>query len=114
PEDVELIYLEDLAAKMPATCKRQAFISMILPGSMKRMCPKSYSDIRSVATVLFSSGSTGTPKGVVLTHHNFTSNLSGLMRVCAVDKDDSLLGSMPMFHCFGFLSAFWMPLSQHN
>jgi len=116
PEGVEVIFLEDLARSMPASCKRNAFLSILMPAFMtsRKLFPKSAKDINSVATVLFSSGSTGTPKGVVLTHHNFTSNLSGLMRVCAVDKKDSLLGSMPMFHCFGFLSAFWLPISQHN
>jgi acyl-[acyl-carrier-protein]-phospholipid O-acyltransferase / long-chain-fatty-acid--[acyl-carrier-protein] ligase len=116
PEGVEIVYLEEVAKNMPADCKSKAMRSLMVPSFIleKQLFPKSCRDIHSVATVLFSSGSTGTPKGVVLTHLNFTSNLSGLMRVFNVDKSDSLLGSMPLFHCFGFLSSFWLPLSYHN
>ena len=116
PEDVEIVYLEDLRKQITGSMKRRAFFSIMKPYfiSLKSMCPKSYKNIHSVATVLFSSGSTGTPKGVVLSHYNFTSNLSGMLRVTDVRKEEVLLGTMPLFHCFGFLSAFWMPIKNHN
>ena len=116
PEGVEVVYLENVAKNMPADCKSKAIRSLLLPSFMleKKLFPNSARNIHTTATVLFSSGSTGTPKGVVLSHYNFTANLSGLMKVCNVDKSDSFLGSMPLFHCFGFLSAFWLPLTYHN
>ncbi|MCM8531760.1 MAG: AMP-binding protein, partial [Lentisphaeraceae bacterium] len=116
PEGVEIVYLEEVAKNMPADCKSKAIRSLLLPSFMleKKLFPKSARNIHSTATVLFSSGSTGTPKGVVLTHHNFASNLSGIYRVFNVQSGDSLLGSMPLFHCFGFLSSFWLPLAYHN
>ena len=116
PEDVEIIYLEDLRKTLPKSCKRKAMMQALLPSSyiINKYCPKSGNDIHTTATVLFSSGSTGTPKGVVLSHHNFTSNLSSLLRMIDLQKDDVVLGTMPLFHCFGFLSAFWMPIMNHN
>ena len=116
PDNVEVVYLEDLRKIITPELKRKAVFSILSPAkmSLKNLCPNSAFDVNSVATVLFSSGSTGTPKGVVLTHCNFTSNLSGMMRVADVSKQETLLGTMPLFHCFGFLSAFWMPLMNHN
>ena len=116
PDSVEIVYLEDVAKNMPSEHKRAAVLSILKPASfaMKSLCPESAFNIHSVATVLFSSGSTGTPKGVVLTHYNFTSNLSGMLRVANVTKQEKVLGTMPLFHCFGFLSAFWLPLMSHN
>ena len=116
PENVEVVYLEDMAKTITGKMKSDAFFSILQPAkfSLKNLCPASAFDIHSVATVLFSSGSTGTPKGVVLTHYNFTANLSGMLRVANVSKQEILLGTMPLFHCFGFLSAFWMPLFNHN
>lgn len=116
PEDIELVYLEDLAKKIPMNCKLKAALSIAKPRfwASRQLFPKTRKDIHATATVLFSSGSTGTPKGVVLSHYNFTSNLSGIKRVCDVNKEDILLGTLPLFHCFGFLSAFWMPLTNYN
>ena len=116
PENVEVVYLEDLRKEISGGMKRDALFSIACPSrlALKNLCPDSAFDVNSVATVLFSSGSTGTPKGVVLTHCNFTSNLSGMMRVADVGKQEKILGTMPLFHCFGFLSAFWMPLMNHN
>ena len=116
PEGVEIVYLEEVAKNMPSDCKSKAIRSLFLPSFIleRKLFPKSAHDVNTTATVLFSSGSTGTPKGVVLSHYNFSSNLSGLLRVCDVDGDDSLLGSMPLFHCFGFLSSFWLPIAYHN
>jgi len=116
PDSVEVVYLEDLRKIITPEMKRNALFSVLTPSkaALKSLCPDSAFDVNSVATVLFSSGSTGTPKGVVLSHRNFTSNLSGMMRVADVGKQEKILGTMPLFHCFGFLSAFWMPLMNHN
>ncbi|MCM8527629.1 MAG: AMP-binding protein, partial [Lentisphaeraceae bacterium] len=116
PESVEVVYLEDLRKSITGKMKSDAFFSILQPAnfSLKKLCPNSAFNNHAVATVLFSSGSTGTPKGVVLSHYNFTSNLSGMIRVANVSKNEVLLGTMPLFHCFGFLSAFWMPLMNHN
>ncbi|MHC4269804.1 MAG: acyl-[ACP]--phospholipid O-acyltransferase [Planctomycetota bacterium] len=63
-----------------------------------------------LATVMFSSGSTGEPKGVMLTHTNINSNIEGLYQVFHTQKDDVVMGVVPMFHSFGFTGALWYPL----
>lgn len=61
------------------------------------------------ATIIFSSGSTGTPKGVVLTHYNILSNIEGVGQALPVGHRDRLLGVLPFFHSFGFMSL-WFSL----
>ncbi len=61
------------------------------------------------ATIIFSSGSTGTPKGVVLTHYNILSNVEGVGQALNVGHRDRLLGVLPLFHSFGFMSL-WFSL----
>jgi acyl-[acyl-carrier-protein]-phospholipid O-acyltransferase/long-chain-fatty-acid--[acyl-carrier-protein] ligase len=60
-----------------------------------------------VATVIFSSGSTGDPKGVLLTHFNIGSNVEACLQAIRVRPADRLLGILPMFHSFGYLSL-WL------
>ena len=105
PDGIEAIYLEDLAKGITKGDLFKACIRALLPSRMI-----SNSQAEDTATVLFSSGSTGTPKGVVLSHRNVSSNLNSLSDVCALTKADRVLGHMPLFHSFGFLSAFWLPI----
>ena len=116
PESLEIIYLEDIAKNMPSKFKKRAIMQYLAPAFMteKKLFPKTARNPEAVATVLFSSGSTGTPKGVVLTHRNFSSNLLGMLKVCGMTNKDTVLGTLPLFHCFGFLSAFWLPILNHN
>jgi acyl-[acyl-carrier-protein]-phospholipid O-acyltransferase/long-chain-fatty-acid--[acyl-carrier-protein] ligase len=64
-----------------------------------------------VATVIFSSGSTGEPKGVELTHGNIASNVRGVTQIMPVEDKDRLLGLLPLFHSFGYLSV-WFALQR--
>jgi acyl-[acyl-carrier-protein]-phospholipid O-acyltransferase/long-chain-fatty-acid--[acyl-carrier-protein] ligase len=64
-----------------------------------------------LATVIFSSGSTGDPKGVMLSHYNIVSNVEQLGQVFAFEKEDRILGVLPLFHSFGFTGTFALPLS---
>ena len=67
-------------------------------------------DMNNLATIMFTSGSTGEPKGVMLTHKNITSNLEGLYQVFHVQKNDVVMGILPLFHSFGFTATMWFPL----
>ncbi len=63
-----------------------------------------------LATVMFSSGSTGQPKGVMLTHANIASNVEAVYDVFQITRRDVVLGSLPLFHSFGFTGTLWLPV----
>ncbi|MEL6340357.1 MAG: AMP-binding protein [Myxococcota bacterium] len=66
----------------------------------------------SVASLIFTSGTTGTPKGVMLSHRNFTFEVSRLAGVFELDEDDHLLSVLPLHHTFEFTAGFLLPLSR--
>jgi acyl-[acyl-carrier-protein]-phospholipid O-acyltransferase / long-chain-fatty-acid--[acyl-carrier-protein] ligase len=63
-----------------------------------------------VATILYSSGSTGVPKGIMLSHENVLANMDAVAQVYSVNEQDSMLGSLPFFHSFGFVYTLWFPI----
>jgi acyl-[acyl-carrier-protein]-phospholipid O-acyltransferase / long-chain-fatty-acid--[acyl-carrier-protein] ligase len=107
PDTCTPIYLEDIAKSITKVDVIKALISIARPSHW--ICKARIDD---TATILFSSGSTGTPKGVELTHLNVSSNLDSLGMVCDLNQNDVVLGHMPLFHAFGYLSAFYLPISQ--
>jgi acyl-[acyl-carrier-protein]-phospholipid O-acyltransferase/long-chain-fatty-acid--[acyl-carrier-protein] ligase len=112
PRD-EFVYLEYVMKTVALPNKLYGvFAALLLPSYIARRIyfPKTASSVHNTATVLFSSGSTGTPKGVVLTHHNFSSNLNGVVRILGMDRDEVILGSLPFFHSFGYMATMWLPL----
>ena len=67
---------------------------------------------RSLASIVFTSGTTGTPKGVMLTHGNFTAQVSSLGRVFALTTDDVVLSLLPLHHTFEFTCGMLLPLAS--
>jgi len=68
-----------------------------------------YGDHEETA-LLFTSGSGGEPKAVVLTHRNILANTAQIAAVLGQVHLDSILGSLPVFHSFGFTVTFWWPM----
>ncbi len=62
------------------------------------------------AAVLFTSGSEGKPKGVVLSHWSILSNVHQCLTVMDVSRADKILSAMPVFHSFGLMAGFMLPL----
>jgi len=110
PEGVNLVYLEDVVGAVGILTRICALIaSVTLPISwLESYCGASaHPTIDSNATVIFSSGSTGEPKGVMLSHYNVISNVEAVGQVMTVNDEDRLLGILPLFHSFGFMSLWY-------
>jgi acyl-[acyl-carrier-protein]-phospholipid O-acyltransferase/long-chain-fatty-acid--[acyl-carrier-protein] ligase len=105
----------DIAALMKSfpksSLKRWGLLALALPAPLLRrwIDLPCYGD-REEAAMLFTSGSAGEPKGVVLTHRNILANTAQIGAVLAQMKIDSILGSLPVFHSFGFTVMFWWPI----
>jgi long-chain acyl-CoA synthetase len=53
------------------------------------------------AVILYTSGTTGRPKGAELTHRNLAANVDVMLDLLSVERDDVVLGALPLFHSFG-------------
>lgn len=106
-QQVELVYLEDLAQSLSVTDKLKAALQSKTADfwyKHQRFSPD------SAAVVLFTSGSEGEPKGVVLSHANILSNHKQLKARINFNSQDVVLNFLPMFHSFGFTVGTMLPV----
>lgn len=96
---VNLIYLEDLAAKINLAFKLKGLYQSKTAHYWYKHTNHSP---ESPAVILFTSGSEGTPKGVVLSHSNILANHKQLVSRISFTAQDLVLNVLPMFHSFGF------------
>jgi acyl-[acyl-carrier-protein]-phospholipid O-acyltransferase/long-chain-fatty-acid--[acyl-carrier-protein] ligase len=112
PWPTERIDMAALAKSFPKSdLKRWAILALLAPSSLLRhwIDLPSRGD-REEAALLFTSGSSGDPKGVVLTHRNILSNTAQIGAVLGRTNIQSILGSLPFFHSFGFTVMFSWPM----
>jgi acyl-[acyl-carrier-protein]-phospholipid O-acyltransferase/long-chain-fatty-acid--[acyl-carrier-protein] ligase len=105
-EQVQVVYLEDLAASLTPLDKAKA----LLGGLLLRTRRDSDEGGDKPAVILFTSGSEGVPKGVVLSHTNLLANRDQLAAKIDFNAGDRLLNVLPLFHSFGLTAGTLTPL----
>ncbi len=109
---VEFVFLEDLKEKITNFDKIVAgFAAYLIPATMlERMIGLTRVAPSDIIAVIFTSGSTGEPKGVMISQHNVSATVDAADQVFNIKQSDCVLGILPLFHCFGYVAAFWLPL----
>ena len=104
-ERCEIIYLEDLRAKIGIADRLQALAASLLPTRFRAKLNPS-----DPGVVLFTSGSFGAPRGVVLSHANILANVAQISAHIDLDTDWVWFNPLPIFHCFGLTAGAILPL----
>lgn len=103
--DYEIVYLEDVRAKISLMDKIAAVAGTFLPKLVTLRAPQD-----KPAVILFTSGTEGEPKGVALSHKNILSNIEQVRAHLAFYETDILFNPLPAFHCFGLTVGALTPL----
>jgi acyl-[acyl-carrier-protein]-phospholipid O-acyltransferase / long-chain-fatty-acid--[acyl-carrier-protein] ligase len=101
----QLIYLEDVRAKLSLSDKLTGLAGSLAPGLLAGKLSRD-----KPAAVLFTSGTEGQPKGVVLSHKNLLSNIAQVRAHIDLYDSDILFNPLPVFHCFGLTVGMLLPL----
>lgn len=107
-EQVEVVYLEDLAQRVGWMDKLAAVVQT--PFARMRYHNQAQFSPDDPALVLFTSGSEGTPKGVVLSHSNVLANIQQQAARIDFSSQDIILNALPLFHSFGMTAGTLLPL----
>lgn len=113
PSTRQLILIERLLPGLKKAAVKWGLLAKLLPPSLLASVlglPKEGGDTE--AALLFTSGSSGEPKGVVLTHRNLLANVTQFGLRINLEHGDRILGSLPLFHSFGFTVTLWYPILE--
>ena len=109
----QLVFLEELQAHIGRGERLSTWLAVrILPTWLIQRCLCHSHDADATAAILFSSGSVGEPKGVMLSHRNLMANIKQTSDVLNTQSDDVVMGSLPLFHVFGFTVTQLLPLIE--
>ncbi len=106
---VKIVFLEDLKAGISLFDRLQGLVIMRAPAFFHRRFSANPSP-DSPAVILFTSGSEGVPKGVVLSHANLQANRLQVSSRVDFTAEDRVFNALPLFHSFGLMGAFLLPL----
>ncbi len=114
PDGVTPLWVEDVAGTIARGARAAAaLLALFAPVRLlERACGATRPPhVDDVATIIFSSGSTGDPKGVLLSHFNVDANVTALGQIFILYGDDRMMGILPLFHSFGYMSL-WLCAHQ--
>lgn len=103
------VFIEDILTSVSGFAKLTALIAARFKPA-RLLARAAHQTPDSLATIVFSSGSTGEPKGVMLSHYNVIADSEGMRQVFPITSTDRIVGSLPLFHSFGFTVTVWFPL----
>lgn len=104
-----MVLIEDVMKEVSTGDKLGAALKSKLPAKLITSgFPSSKEDDDVV--ILFTSGSEKEPKAVQLTHRNVGSNTRDAVKVFKLTSDDVILSILPVFHSFGQMANFWLPM----
>ena len=110
PESATLIWMEDVRKNISSSDRLLALLSALFAPItvLEKIAGATRTpSMDDLATIIFSSGSTGEPKGVMLSHFSIDANVEGIAQVLHIDHRDRILGILPFFHSFGYLTTLW-------
>jgi len=105
-QGVKWVLLEDLRGRMTAADK--LWLMAFALWAPRLAAGRAEPD--EPAAVLFTSGSEGKPKGVVLSHWSILSDIEQALAVLDVGPWDKIFSAMPVFHSFGLMAGFLLPV----
>ena len=112
-KSVNVYFVEDIKAEI----KKIDGFKTLLMAKLFPTCLLKWLYFKNVAmdktaSIIFSSGSEGVPKGIELTHKNIMGNIKQVIDILNPKNDDVVVGSLPIFHSFGFTVTTMMPLVE--
>jgi acyl-[acyl-carrier-protein]-phospholipid O-acyltransferase/long-chain-fatty-acid--[acyl-carrier-protein] ligase len=103
--DCEIVYLEDVRAKIGLADKVFAAAAGALPRQFR--ITKGHKD---PGVILFTSGSFGAPRGVMLSQGNLLANVDQIAAHIDLDPAWTMFNPLPVFHCFGLTAGALLPI----
>lgn len=110
-----MIFLEDILPAIPAWKRTALYAALRLlprPAVERLFFRKAATSLDDVATIVYTSGSTSLPKGAELTHLNLMADMQMVEDTFPFTKDETILGTLPFFHSFGFTMTLWFALTR--
>ena len=107
---IRIAYLEDMATSLTLKDKLTGIWEALFP--LRAYKKNSGGQVKSddPAVILFTSGSEGFPKAVFLSHNNLISNAYQVPARIDILPSDIFLNVLPMFHSFGLVGGFILPI----
>ncbi|PID63737.1 MAG: bifunctional 2-acylglycerophosphoethanolamine acyltransferase/acyl-ACP synthetase [Gammaproteobacteria bacterium] len=102
----DIVYLEDLRKQVGVADKLHIAVKRMMPlQTMAEQTPE------REALVLFTSGTEGLPKGVLHSHDSLMTQLQQIKAIYDFTPQDNFMLCLPVFHVFGLMGAFCLPIS---